>query len=257
MDEKRKPGYYAVIPAQVRYDESLRPNAKLLYGELTALAGPDGYCWATNQYFADLYGLAVSTVSELIKSLADRGYIKIEMSSNNKGTERHIYAGSFMVFAAGKGSSQKSEDPPGEGLPKNRKMGLPKNQKAINDNNINNINTPLPPALKGVKFLSEPLLKRLVDYAGRDEQLLTALLAHAEMRHKLKRPIVTDRTLTLLLNNLEKLSGNDRNLKLAIIDKAIEHNWQTFYALKSDEMPGGRGGQGSRPVVESPEVEQW
>lgn len=253
--DKRKPGYYAVIPAHIRYDESLRPNAKLLYGELTALAGPDGYCWATNQYFADLYGLAVSTVSELIKSLSERGYIKIEMSSNSKGAERHIYAGSFMVFTMGEGSSEKPEDPPGEGLPKNRKRGLPKNRKDINDNNINIINTPLPPALKGVKFLSEPLLKRLAEYAGRDEQLLTALLAHAEMRYKLKRPIVTDRTLTLLLNNLEKLAGNNRSLKLAIIDKAIEHNWQTFYALKPDDIPSAAAGQAR--TVPPKGVEEW
>lgn len=255
MDEKRKPGYYAVIPAQIRYDESLRPNAKLLYGELTALAGSDGYCWATNQYFSDLYGLAVSTVSELIKSLADRGYIKIEMSSNSKGAERHIYAGSFMVFATGEGSSEKPEDPPGEGLPKNQKRGLPKNRKPINVNNINIINTPLPPTLKEVKYLSEPLLKKLVEYAGRDEQLLMALLAHAEMRYKLKRPVVTDRALTLLLRNLEKLAGNNRNLKLAIIDKAIEHNWLTFYALKADELPLTAPGQAR--TVPPKGVEEW
>ncbi|HBI1964003.1 TPA: helix-turn-helix domain-containing protein, partial [Enterococcus faecalis] len=55
MNEHR--GYYAIIPAIVRYDNHLNGNAKLLYGELTALANEKGYCWATNQYFANLYNV--------------------------------------------------------------------------------------------------------------------------------------------------------------------------------------------------------
>lgn len=89
--------YYAVIPADVRYDKDLRPNAKLLYAELTSLSNKHGYCWATNEYFAELFGLTAATVSRLISQLASKGYIRCEMAATDKGSERRIYAGTFVV----------------------------------------------------------------------------------------------------------------------------------------------------------------
>lgn len=74
-----KPNYYAVIPAQVRYDPDLKDKAKLLYGEIAALSDKNGYCTANNKYFARLYEIDVSTVSRLIKNLADKNYIKTEL----------------------------------------------------------------------------------------------------------------------------------------------------------------------------------
>ena len=74
-----KPNYYAIIPAPVRYDNELRPNEKLLYGEITALCGASGYCWSTNQYFADLYGVTVRMVREWISHLRDRGYVNLQL----------------------------------------------------------------------------------------------------------------------------------------------------------------------------------
>lgn len=77
IDEKK--GYFAVIPANVRYDDSLPPNAKLLYGEITALCNAEGYCWASNKYFAELYGVSVVSISKWIHALAKRGYITSEI----------------------------------------------------------------------------------------------------------------------------------------------------------------------------------
>ena len=78
MNDSKK-SYYAVIPANIRYDESLPPNAKLLYGEITALCNSEGYCWASNKYFAELYGVSVVSISKWINALASRGYISSQI----------------------------------------------------------------------------------------------------------------------------------------------------------------------------------
>lgn len=93
MDNERKPGYWAVLPARVRYDEELRPNAKLLYAEISAMSDATGFCWATNRHLARLFGISQDTVSGLIGQLARRGYLTVEVirDERNAITERRIW----------------------------------------------------------------------------------------------------------------------------------------------------------------------
>lgn len=91
MDGTPAASYWAVLPAKVRYDDTLRPNAKLLYAEITALSNKTGFCWAKNSYFAELFSLAERTVSDLIGTLEARGYISVEVINDGGRVERRIY----------------------------------------------------------------------------------------------------------------------------------------------------------------------
>lgn len=83
------PAYYAVVPANIRYDKSLTPFARLMYGEITALSNKKGYCWATNKYFADLYEVTEDTVTRWIKQLESKHYITVEHVFRYNTKDKH------------------------------------------------------------------------------------------------------------------------------------------------------------------------
>jgi len=85
------PNYYAVITAEVRYCRDIEPNAKLLYGEISALCHQEGYCWANNRYFANLYDVDNRTVQRWLESLQSNNFITIVDQEENGNTQRLIY----------------------------------------------------------------------------------------------------------------------------------------------------------------------
>jgi len=82
-----KPNYYAVIPAEVRYNKKLTPNAKLLYAEITALCNMNGKCTASTQYFCKLYEVSRASIQNWLKSLEDNNYISRSVTYKNGSKE--------------------------------------------------------------------------------------------------------------------------------------------------------------------------
>lgn len=84
-----KPNYYAIIPANVRYNKDLKANEKLLYAEITALSQATGNCFASNNYFANLFEVTPVAISRWVTSLVKLGYIKRQLEYK-KGTKQII-----------------------------------------------------------------------------------------------------------------------------------------------------------------------
>jgi hypothetical protein len=81
LENLERPNYYAIITAEVRYSREITANAKLLYAEITALANKSGKCWASNKYFAELYGVQPTRISEWVKQLEAAGFVSTKINS--------------------------------------------------------------------------------------------------------------------------------------------------------------------------------
>ena len=68
---------------------------KLIYSEITVLTNFKGYCYATNSYFAKLYGVHKNSICAWISNLVKYGYLKVEYVlkeiDGEKKQERRIY----------------------------------------------------------------------------------------------------------------------------------------------------------------------
>jgi hypothetical protein len=81
-----------VIPAAVRYHNNIKPGGRLLYGEIVALCSSEGYCWASNSWFAKMYSISVRQVQRWIAELAEAGFIRVEYDEQNKNNRRIFIA---------------------------------------------------------------------------------------------------------------------------------------------------------------------
>jgi DNA-binding PadR family transcriptional regulator len=127
--------YYAIIPAPVRYCKDLKANEKLMYGELTALSNDKGFCFASNEYFSNLYDVSKTSISKWISNLEKNGFIKIKMiyePGTKQIKQRRIYIAPLLKKTS---------------IPIEEKLNTPIEEKLkdiyilTNNNNINNNNS--------------------------------------------------------------------------------------------------------------------
>ena len=91
--QKNKVGYYSIIPSKILYNKELKANEKLLYAMITSLACKEGYCFATNNYFAEELGVHPKTISSWISDLREKNYLKVDIvrNENKQIIQRKIY----------------------------------------------------------------------------------------------------------------------------------------------------------------------
>ena len=145
MDEK--PNYYAQIPANVRYNENLNSSQKLFYGEITALTFKTGECWASNNYFARLYKVSPSVITNWVKALERENLIVVDYEKKGKEITKRI------IRIVGIQNIEYVFNKNGEGY-----------SKYIKENNTSNNNTSNKKEIYKEKRFIKPTLEEVKEY---------------------------------------------------------------------------------------------
>ncbi|WP_314811837.1 helix-turn-helix domain-containing protein [Fusobacterium pseudoperiodonticum] len=212
------PGYYGILPANVRYDKNLKPMEKIMYSELTALSNKNGYCNASNSYFAELYEVHKNTVGLWINHLEKLGYIKSQLIYEGKEIkERRI----FITPINEKIDTYQLKDLD----PINEKIDTPINEK-IEDNNTSINNTRLIITnnnnLKNIIENQEEKEKVVVNSNGALQQEIKMLLGVRKIKVydiiKLNKPIERIKFVIDFCNKNNKADG--------YLFKALKDDWE-------------------------------
>lgn len=73
MEIKRS--YYAIIPANIRYDKRLKPGAKLLYGDFIARCSEGGTLLLDIEELSTANRVSDNTIYEWLHGLVNQGYV--------------------------------------------------------------------------------------------------------------------------------------------------------------------------------------
>lgn len=176
---KELPSFDCNFPADVRYDNSLSPMARIIYCEIRALSTKYGFCYARNAHFERCFGIDARTVQRILKELQNHRLIMIYKAFNE--ADGKIYR--IIRIAGSKFSEDEyTEKNATKMSQKTRQKCRKKSDKNVAheyiNNNINNIN------LNKIQDSSGKVKKKFNDFSQRDYDYdsLEAALLNRPMR---------------------------------------------------------------------------
>lgn len=80
---------FAVVPAFVLQSDEISASEKLFLASISALSMQDGFVYASNGYFAEVFGVSSRTVQRWLNRLEQAGFISV--SFDERGGRRRIF----------------------------------------------------------------------------------------------------------------------------------------------------------------------
>lgn len=237
---KHKTSCYTVIDNGIFKDRNLSLKAKGLLCLMLSL--PDKWSFSI-EGLSRLSTDGKASVQSTLNELRDAGYFyRVQVRDGNR-----ISGIEYVISEAKLSDFQDVENQDIE----NQDIG---NQSQLNTNKSSN-----------KKSITKDM------YKGLPENLVSTLNDFEEMRKRIKAPL-GDRARQMLLNKLDKLAGDNTDLKIEILEQSIFNSWKGVFAIdnrRSDQQrsrvsgtagtgSGGNKGSGRRlPPVEKSLLEDF
>lgn len=200
----------------------------------------EGRYWmnASLNGLAALYPLwSMPQIRRMIAKLREGGALLVGDFNEDRMVRTNWYAPSDEILAIYETGTD------GPALCRNRQMhetkparGVPKSANANKDKEESKEDIP-PISPQGTAAVCQ-ILSLCQAYAGEDGELMEAITGLLENRAAAnKKPVRTAKAMNGILKKLDRLSGGDRALKLALLEKATVSGWLTVFPLKEDELP--------------------
>lgn len=229
----RKRGFTVLYKSAIE-DQRLPLDARGLLAVMVGL--PEDWSY-TITGLAEHVGVGRNTIRRLLGILEEVGYLVRDQAHDESGR----FAGNVYILQDEAPPSSANTDDGETPLSantddgENRQRETPLSAKRTQLNTHSITKDPI----NQTAAIPREIADRVAAYCGEDAELRETIMGLLKNRIKInrKKAVVTDEAMKLILGKLDKLSGGRRELKLAMLRKAIEHNWLTVYELASDELP--------------------
>lgn len=267
---------FTVLQNQMLRDKRLSLRTKGLFAVMLSRPGTWQFSVAGLSSFT---GAGRDAVRSGLRELREAGYLTLEKQSHG---EHGKFAGSVYILHEESVLPQ-PENPvtvepeapqpenPATAKPEAPQPGLPftaeppsgspytENPTQVNKDLSKDLNKIPPKSPRGDRRVRHELTEEaralLYSYAAGDRDLAEALAGFMEIRTA-KKAVNSVRGIKTLLGELERLSGGDRETKLALIRQSITNSWKGLFPLRNGVLPAGTPAAPAR-VVENEKVKTW
>jgi len=122
--------YFAILTSDVIQSNQISIHAKFLFAIITSLTQQEGYCWASNKYFAEICKVEERSVQRWIKELKENNFIHVEISDDGSFHPRKIFP--ILNSRNIKQKSEVCKRPPDKNVMGGDDTNVIHNNKAIN-----------------------------------------------------------------------------------------------------------------------------